>query len=534
MHNIITYVLKPFGIAIAGLLSMAGYNFTTPTIVPNTDGLQKQVQTLETKVNALSSSQILGGYQPSGGSNYKLANSISSTATSINLTSFKEPISNIPYTMSYLNSDFGFATLEPNIPTKSEYVKFTGITQNTNGSATITGVTRGLPRSNTNAGCTASTTLSLSHTAQSDFAFTTDSPCFFQEYAVKRNDETITGSWTVPTPLVGGNPTTKTYVDALVNGGAVSYNQITAAGTAGETVSAGQAVYLKQADGRWYKAASTIAEASSTILAIAQGSGTSGNPVTNGVLLSGLDSNQSGLTAGVNYFLSTTAGTIGTATTTRIVGRARTSTSIYFNTSFITDGLFTVGNTYTGNNTYTGTNIFSSINNSTFTGTSTLASTTILNASPMLLIASSTATTTTSRLNIPYFTSRSTHIRVVVYETAVTDLNHRLRIQFNGDTGNNYSSPPNATAGAFIDVDQFNSGGTASNIRFFTYDIVNVLNKSKYLMGTGRNPDAFANATSTTALWANTTAQISSLQLSESATGDIGTGSYVYIYATPY
>lgn len=281
---------------------------------------------------------LLGDFQPSGGVIYHLRNSVTASQATVNLSSFKEPVSNLPYTMGLLNSGVGYGTLEPKNPNKSEFVSFTGITQNTDGTATLTGVVRGLPRSNAAAGCVASSTLQLSHGGQSEFILS-QSPCAQSEYAVKQNDETITGSWTVPAPTAGGNPTTKTYVDALVNGGTVSYNQVVAAGTAGETVSAGQVLYLKKADGRWYKAGSAVAEASSTELSIAQGSGTAGNPVTNGVLLAGLDSNQSGLTAGRLYFVSSTAGSLATASSSRTVGQARSSTSLYFNTTVQVDGL---------------------------------------------------------------------------------------------------------------------------------------------------------------------------------------------------
>lgn len=285
-----------------------------------------------------SESRSFGNFQSTGGVIYHLQNSISSSQHTVNLTSFKEPVSNLPYTMGLLNTSIAYGTLEPKNPNKSEFISFTGVTQNTNGTAQLTGVIRGLPRSNASAGCTASSTLSLSHGGQAEFILS-NSPCFQGEYAVKRNDETIMGMWNFPTPLSGSNPTTKTYVDSLVNGGTVSYNQVVAAGTAGETVAAGNILYLKKSDGRWYKAASTIAEASSTMLSISQGSGTAGNAISNGVLLSGLDSNQSGLTAGRQYFISPTGGAILTATSSRVVGQARTSGSIYFNTSILTDGI---------------------------------------------------------------------------------------------------------------------------------------------------------------------------------------------------
>ncbi|HEY9826348.1 MAG TPA: hypothetical protein V6D19_12945 [Stenomitos sp.] len=282
---------------------------------------------------------VLGSVSPAyaefnitGGGTYKLNSSIGISNTTINLSSFKEPVSLTPYTMAYLNTDIAYGTLDPQNESRSEFISFTGITQNSNGTAVLTGVTRGLTRTPTPGatGCTASSTLRQAHTGQSAFILS-DNPCLFTQYSVKQNDETVTGSWTFPTPTAGGNPATKEYVDEVV-GGVTTNDKVSVAGTAGETFSAGELVYLKTSDARWYEVDNDISSTVlDTIIGIAQGSGTAGNNISGGILLLGLDSNQTGLTAGANYFASTTAGSIGTATTTRIAGKARTTTSLYFN-----------------------------------------------------------------------------------------------------------------------------------------------------------------------------------------------------------
>lgn len=85
---------------------------------------------------------------PVAGKTYVLAGSgISSTASSITLTSFTIPVSNRPYTMAHFGDTVGavgYLTIEPGNPTRQEFVSFTGITQNADGSATLTGVSRGL------------------------------------------------------------------------------------------------------------------------------------------------------------------------------------------------------------------------------------------------------------------------------------------------------------------------------------------------------------------------------------------------------
>lgn len=79
---------------------------------------------------------------------YVLAGSgISSSATTITLTSFTAPVSGIPYTMANFGdgaSAKGYLTIEPGSRTRQETVSFTGITQNSDGTATLTGVSRGL------------------------------------------------------------------------------------------------------------------------------------------------------------------------------------------------------------------------------------------------------------------------------------------------------------------------------------------------------------------------------------------------------
>lgn len=186
--------------------------------------LESQVEQSNLAQDAL----ILGAYNTTGGGTYRLKNSIGLTDTTINLSSFKEPVSNIPYTMTYLNTSIMFATIEPQT-THSEFVSFTGITQNSDGSATLTGVSRGLTRTPAGSACTASTTLAQRHSGQSGFIIS-DSPCHFANYAVKSNDETITGHWSGLTPTASDHFATRGYVDGVAFGGVGAASE-TATGT---------------------------------------------------------------------------------------------------------------------------------------------------------------------------------------------------------------------------------------------------------------------------------------------------------------
>lgn len=165
-----------------------------------------------------------GGFNPTGGGTYYLQASISSSQNTITLTSFTEPVSNIPYTMSYLNSDIMYGTIAPQTD-NSEFVSFTGISQNSNGTATLTGVVRGLGRSYP---YNASTTLANPYPGQTRFILSSP-PEFFNEYALKRSDQWITGVWgfgSLPTSSVActnqNQFCNKAYIDAGLNQGAAT------------------------------------------------------------------------------------------------------------------------------------------------------------------------------------------------------------------------------------------------------------------------------------------------------------------------
>lgn len=104
---------------------------------------------------------------------------------------------------------------------------------------------------------------------------------------------------------------TKGYVDSVVAGGTVSFDQqVLPVQTAGENLTAGNAVYFKTSDQRWYK---TDADASATStgvqLGIALSTQTTGNTLS--IAISG-PYTTSGLTAGSKYYLSQTSGAITT------------------------------------------------------------------------------------------------------------------------------------------------------------------------------------------------------------------------------
>lgn len=121
---------------------------------------------------------------------------VTSTATSVTLKSFKHiDGTNIAQT------DFGtkgWGTLAPGVSGKEEIISFTGVTQNADGTATLTTVTRGLKPY---ADYTADNDLRNAHAGGTVFVIS-NNPQLYDSMSGKANDETVTGKWTFP---AGGN-----------------------------------------------------------------------------------------------------------------------------------------------------------------------------------------------------------------------------------------------------------------------------------------------------------------------------------------
>ncbi len=140
--------------------------------------------------------------------------------TSLILTSFLG-IDGVALTMTDFGS-LGFGTLEPSSATNEEQISFTGITQNGNGTATLTGVKTVLFKSP----YTQTSGLAKSHAGGIVFVISNTSG-FYNRIATKDDDESITGLWNFdPLPQSSETPTdptdltTKDYVDNVVISGA--------------------------------------------------------------------------------------------------------------------------------------------------------------------------------------------------------------------------------------------------------------------------------------------------------------------------
>lgn len=196
-----------------------------------------------------------------------------------------------------------------------------------------------------NGGTTAATETAYDWLAGDTFVeLGSDSPQFLNQFANVGNDNAFTGansfaqvpSTTGGNPVAGNDLVRKTYVDGLLAGIASTISLIVS-GTAGETVAAGQLVYLKASDGRWWLADADLPlTVNNVVLGMAQGAGAAAGAIASGVMLQGLDTNQVGLTPSTVYYASNTAGGISSSVGTNevTVGIAKTATTFYFNPRF--------------------------------------------------------------------------------------------------------------------------------------------------------------------------------------------------------
>lgn len=132
---------------------------------------------------------------------------VTSSATNIQLTSMQTPDGRL-VTMSMFGT-IGYGALEPQTTAKIEDISFTGITQNANGTATLTGVSRGLdfvfPYASTGS-------LQKSHAGGATFIITNTAGFYYNEFTMNNNNNLFTY------PTASTSPATKGYVDAITTG----------------------------------------------------------------------------------------------------------------------------------------------------------------------------------------------------------------------------------------------------------------------------------------------------------------------------
>jgi hypothetical protein len=141
------------------------------------------------------------------------------------LSSFKQIDGTTTITMTDLG-EIGFGTIEPGNGTQEEQICFTGVTQNANGTATLTGVSTVAFSSP----YTRTANIAKTHTGGSQFVMSNTS-AFYDEYPALPDNATISGQWTfasansprMATAVLATQSAqliTKAYADALAIAGA--------------------------------------------------------------------------------------------------------------------------------------------------------------------------------------------------------------------------------------------------------------------------------------------------------------------------
>lgn len=181
-------------------------------------------------LSALVLVSVLGGFiipsenaeaanYPITGQNYYLAGAgVTSSQTTVPLTSLKTPDGRT-ITMTMIG-DAGYGTLEPQSPAKTELIKFTGIVQNGNGTASLTGVTRGIDFAYPYA---ASTTLRQAHSGGATFIISNTPNWYFDNFPIQGDDNVTI--W----PMASTSVPSRGYVDYVAFNGAGVINATTIA-----------------------------------------------------------------------------------------------------------------------------------------------------------------------------------------------------------------------------------------------------------------------------------------------------------------
>ncbi len=132
------------------------------------------------------------------------------------------------------------------------------------------------------------------------------------------------------------------------------------------------------------------------------------------------------------------------------------------------------------------------------------------------------------------FTAKKS-MRIIIH-TIATGGNIKENITFNSDTGNNYArrrSNDGASDSTDTSQPQLEVRGDEANDRYITMDITNISDKEKLVISDYNiNTDGAGNAPSRSewvGKWANTSAQITKITVTNTGSGSYDTGSYITV-----
>lgn len=131
-------------------------------------------------------------------------------ATTVILSSMTD-IDGVALSMATDFGTIGYGTLEPGTGTQEEQISFTGLTNNANGTTTLTGVKTvdfQYPYTETSG-------LAKTHAGGTQFVISNTSG-YYNQFPIKQNDETITGQWTFSVfPITPSNSDASTTVKGV-------------------------------------------------------------------------------------------------------------------------------------------------------------------------------------------------------------------------------------------------------------------------------------------------------------------------------
>lgn len=210
------------------------------------------------------------------GKTYYLAGAgVTSSSNTINLASFTLPDPNNTPIQSSMFSGTQYGVLEAQT-SKTEDITFTGVTQNGNGTATLTGVTRGISFYSP---FVASTTLQLAHAGGATFILSNPA-AFYAQFLTNTNSNNIYGTFTFSStspPVYDADPIWANFsTQALAD---VSYvNSVVAAGCANGSTTVKGCVQTATAR----QAASSTVNGSTGAIDVLQSSYATDTPSTSG------------------------------------------------------------------------------------------------------------------------------------------------------------------------------------------------------------------------------------------------------------
>lgn len=222
--------------------------------------------------------QVAGStaFTPVQGKTYYLAGAgVTSSANTVTLSSFTLPDPNSTPITNAMFSGTQYGVLEAQT-SKIENITYTGVTQNSNGTATLTGVTRGISFFSP---YVSSTTLQLAHAGGATFILSNPA-AFYSQFAAINNSETILGTWTFAStapPVYDADPIWANFSSqALAD---VSYvNSVVAAGCANGSTTVKGCVQTATAR----QAASSTINGSTGAIDVLQSSYATDTPSTSG------------------------------------------------------------------------------------------------------------------------------------------------------------------------------------------------------------------------------------------------------------